>query len=311
MPGPNNSFGEFQQRFLPPLFGLQFCLALAGNGAALWLMVTRERRRNWHTGLVFSCNLAASDLLYALTLPLLVLYYAGGKQWHFGEAACKAERFLFTCNLYSSLLFVTCISVNRYVGIVHPFFTRSHVRPKHATAVSLLVWAAVAAASSPVLRFAGEVKNATVECTSTHSHTDDRPHFAYSVCLAVFGCLLPFLATAASYAAIFRVVWRNANITQAEKRKVGLMVGAVLALYAVSFVPYHVLRNYHLYLKLHNKNILAVYKAYQVSKGLVTLNICLHPLLYMALFSSIRTVCCGGAEERGAQSPGGQRLCPT
>ncbi|KAJ8362764.1 hypothetical protein SKAU_G00115950 [Synaphobranchus kaupii] len=278
-PDHHELFADFQRRFLPPVFGVEFCVALAGNVGALWLMAGRERRRNWHTGLVFSCNLAASDLLYTLTLPLLVLYYAGGKHWRFGPAACTAERFLFICNLYSSVFFVTCISVNRYVGIVHPFFARSHVRPRHATAVSLLVWVAVAAVSSPVL----------------------------SVFLAVFGCLLPLLATAASYGAIFRTVWRKGNFPRAEKRKVGLLLGAVLTLYAVSFVPYHALRNYHLYLKIEEQYVPVVYKAYQVSKGLVTLNMCLHPLLYMTLISSS----CGGPEDWGDQSPGGQRLRQT
>ncbi|KAJ8264180.1 hypothetical protein GJAV_G00146140 [Gymnothorax javanicus] len=306
MPGWDHSelFADFQRQFLPPMFGVEFCLAVVGNSAALWLMATRARRRSsqriWHTGLVFSCNLAASDLMYVLTLPLLMLYYAGGKHWRFSSATCTVERFLFTCNLYSSILFIACISVNRYVGIVHPFFTRSHVRPKHAWAISLLVWVTVVAGSTPVLRFARacpKPNGTTVECVSSCGKADEGPHFAYSVTLAVFGCLLPFLATVASYASIFREVWRNGNITRVEKRKVGLMVGAVLALYAISFVPYHVLRNYHLHLKLIDGNQPQVYKAYQVSKGLVTLNMCLHPLLYMSLFGSIQNLCCGGSEE--------------
>lgn len=310
---PYTQLGEFQQWLLPPMLGVEFCVALAGNVAGLWLIWARARgrgrgRRDWHAGLVFSCNLAASDLLYALTLPLLVAYYAGGKHWRFGEAACRAERFLFTCNLYGSILFVTCISLNRYLGIVHPFFARNHVGTGRAGVACVAVWATVAAISSPVLRFAGtSASNVSVECSSTRSQADEPPHFAYSLFLAAFGCLLPFLATAASYGAIFRAVWRNANITRAEKRKVGLLVLAVVALYAVSFLPYHVLRNLHLRMKLQNRSRLdrtrlAVYQAYQVSKGLVTLNMCLHPLLYMALIGSVRALCCGG-EDGGATAP--------
>uniref|UniRef100_W5MKP2 Peter pan homolog n=1 Tax=Lepisosteus oculatus TaxID=7918 RepID=W5MKP2_LEPOC len=121
-PKPGVFLQNFQIGFLPPVFGIEFCLAFPGNVLALWLLLTRERR-NWHTGVVFSFNLAVSDLLYVLTLPLLVIYYLGEKEWIFGEATCKIERFLFTCNLYSSIFFITCISVNRYVGIVHPMFT--------------------------------------------------------------------------------------------------------------------------------------------------------------------------------------------
>ncbi|KAG9329458.1 hypothetical protein JZ751_028282 [Albula glossodonta] len=306
---------EFQALFLPPVFGVELCVALLGNMAALWLMGTRERRQNWHTGLVFSCNLAVSDLLYALTLPLLVLYYAGGKHWRFGAAACTAERFLFTCNLYGSILFVTCISVNRYVAIVHPFFTRNHVQPKHAVAVSILVWVVVVAMSSPVLRFAGECRqqnttakaNASIECVSACEMPDQWPHLVYSVSLAAVGCMLPFLVTLASYAGLFRVVWRNENITALEKRKVALMVGSVVVLYAISFVPYHVLKNYHYYLKLYDKGTAPVYRAYQVTKGLVTLNMCIHPLLYMGALPTLMDI----GSTPGEEEENGVLLSPT
>uniref|UniRef100_A0A096MHK3 Peter pan homolog n=1 Tax=Poecilia formosa TaxID=48698 RepID=A0A096MHK3_POEFO len=113
---------KFQIGVLPAMYGVEFVVALAGNTFALWLLLVREKR-NWHSGVVLSCNLAISDLLYILSLPLLIVYYALGKHWVFGEAVCKIERFLFTCNLYVSIFFVMTISVNRCVGIACPFFT--------------------------------------------------------------------------------------------------------------------------------------------------------------------------------------------
>ncbi|KAE8283336.1 Eukaryotic translation initiation factor 3 subunit G [Larimichthys crocea] len=128
---------------LPSVYGIEFIVALAGNLFALWLLVVRERR-NWHTGVVLSCNLAISDLLYVLTLPLLIVYYSLEKNWIFGDAVCKIERFLFTCNLYVSIFFIMAISVNRCVALVWPFFTRSHVKPAHAKAVSVIIWITLA-----------------------------------------------------------------------------------------------------------------------------------------------------------------------
>ncbi|XP_069051850.1 suppressor of SWI4 1 homolog [Lepisosteus oculatus] len=293
--GKMNSSGadSFQIGFLPPVFGIEFCLAFPGNVLALWLLLTRERR-NWHTGVVFSFNLAVSDLLYVLTLPLLVIYYLGEKEWIFGEATCKIERFLFTCNLYSSIFFITCISVNRYVGIVHPMFTHSHVRPKHAKLVSVGVWALVTVLSCPVLKYAALTKGErnNTECVS-FDHKD-KTYFVYSVFLATVGCLVPFLATFASYFAILWVVWKNQNITPLEKRKVAAMIALVVVLYAVSFIPYHVLRNVNFFNRVFDTySSRRLYQSIQVTKGLVTLNMCIHPLLYMTVFDSIRTICCG------------------
>ncbi|KAM6957147.1 P2Y purinoceptor 11 [Aplochiton taeniatus] len=297
----NISCAQFQMELLPSVYGVEFCVALAGNLFGLWLLGTRQRQ-NWHTGVVLSCNLAVSDLLYILTLPLLIIYYIQGKNWGFGTTVCKIERFFFTCNLYASIFFIMGISVNRCVAIVYPFFTRSHVRPAHAKAVSVMIWILVTAISAPVLKFASTCpgpENTTVcvsYCETTHEHS----HFIYKVFLTAFGCLVPFLVTLGSYCWLIGVVWKNANITKLEKRKVALMVISVIALYALSFVPYHAFQTYHFYLRIKYPKafVCPVYKAYQVSKGLATLNMCIHPLLYMAVFDNIGVACCGKSSKQ-------------
>ncbi|KAF3846195.1 hypothetical protein F7725_003273 [Dissostichus mawsoni] len=231
---------------------------MAGNMFALWLLVVRERR-NWHTGVVLSCNLAISDLLYVLTLPLLIVYYSLGKHWVFGGALCKIERFLFSCNLYVSIFFIMAISVNRCVAIACPFFTRSYVEPAHAKVVSVIIWIVVGVISCPELKFA------TVNCNEhNNNNTLDLEKCQYN---------------------------------HLEKRKIGLLVGSVIVLYAISFVPYHIFQIYHLYQKINKHKECWVYDMYQVSKGLATLNMCIHPILYMALFDSIRVACCGKSSE--------------
>ncbi|KAM7371805.1 hypothetical protein PAMP_009015 [Pampus punctatissimus] len=282
----------FQIILLPVVFGIEFIVALAGNLFALWLLVVKERR-NWHTGVILSYNLAISDLLYILTLPLLIVYYILEKHWIFGDVVCKIERFLFTCNLYVSIFFIMAISVNRCVALACPFFARNHVQPFHAKAVSVMIWIIIGVISCPVFNFAsvGSMNNKTL-CVSFQ--TNERPHFTYKVFLAVFGCLVPFLVTFASYCVVIWVVWTNVSLTTLEKRKVALLVGSVVVLYAVSFVPYHVFQIYQLYLRLTDPSntICWVYRMYQVSKGMAILNMCIHPILYMAVFDSIRVACC-------------------
>ncbi|XP_027010888.1 P2Y purinoceptor 11-like isoform X2 [Tachysurus fulvidraco] len=278
----------FSKDLLPPIYGVEMCVALAGNILALWLLVTKERK-NWHTGVVLSCNLIISDILYALTLPLLIVYYSKGRFWGFGNALCKIERFLFTCNLYVSIYFIMCISANRYLAIVHPFFTRSYVKPKHAKIVSLFMWILVAGLSSPILYYSGLKKErCSLFADSGHEHKK----LIYRLFMAVIGCLIPFLVTFASYFGVIWVVFKNDNITSLEKKKVALMVALVCILYSVSFVPYHLLQIWHFklkYLKISNSYVC---NGYQVSKALACVNMCLHPILYMTVFDSIRTVCC-------------------
>ncbi|XP_037647545.1 uncharacterized protein LOC119501312 [Sebastes umbrosus] len=294
----NFTCDTFQEHLLPSMYGVEFIVALTGNLFALWLLVVRERR-NWHTGVVLSCNLAISDLLYVLTLPLLIVYYSLGKHWLFGSAVCKIERFLFTCNLYVSIFFIMAISVNRCVALAYPFFTRSYVKPAHAKAVSVIIWMVVGLMSCPVLKFASVCnKHNKTECWSFYCKEDESPYFNYNLFLAVFGCLVPFLVTLSSYCVVISIVWKNVSVTTLEKRRVALLVSSVLVLYAISFVPYHVFKIYHLYRKVYPSNSDCwAYNMYQVSKGLATLNMCIHPLLYMAVFDSIRVACCGKSTE--------------
>ncbi|KAI4875021.1 hypothetical protein NFI96_013613, partial [Prochilodus magdalenae] len=213
-----------------------------GNIVALWMLVTKERK-NWHTGVVFSCNLAISDILYVLTFPLIIISWK--KTWIFTPPVCKIERFLFACNLYVSIYFIMCISVNRYLAIVHPFFTRKHVGPKHAKIASVLVWVTVAILSSPILRFA-DVENS--RCRS-FSENSKEYKYIYRIFMAVMGCLVPFVVTFASYFGVMWAVLKSANITALEKKKVSLIVASVCIIYAMSFVPYHILQVWHFYLK--------------------------------------------------------------
>ncbi|XP_027010983.2 P2Y purinoceptor 11-like [Tachysurus fulvidraco] len=277
----------FSKELLLSIYGVEMCVALVGNILALCLLVTKERK-NWHTGVVFSCNLIISDIFYTLTLPLQIVYYSRGRVWGFGKALCKIERFLFTCNLYVSIYFIMCISVNRYLAIVHPFFTRKHIRPKHAKIISVFVWIFVASLSSPVLYYSG-LNNDRCSLFSNHGKSNMSN---FRVFMAVTGCLVPFVVTFASYIGVLWEVCKITSITPLEKRKVALIVGLVCFLYVVSFFPYHILQIRFFKLREENKTNFYVHTGYQVSKALACLNMCLHPILYMAVFDSTGAVCC-------------------
>ncbi|XP_017309568.1 P2Y purinoceptor 11 [Ictalurus punctatus] len=279
----------FQKDLLPPIYAVEMCVALVGNILALWLLVTKEKK-NWHMGVVFSCNLVFSDIFYALTLPLLIDYYSRDRQWIFGDAVCKIEIFLFTCNLYVSIYFIMCISVHRYLAIVQPIFMRKHIRPKHAKIISVFVWIFVASISSPLLYFSGVDKDRCLLFANIDNKSN--PKSTYRMFMVVIGCFVPFVVTFASYFGVIMAVFKNANITSLQKKKVGLIIGLVCVLYTLSFVPYHILHIVNFKLNEDSNTNCYVRNGYQVSKALACLNMCLNPILYMAVSDSIRAVCC-------------------
>ncbi|XP_042834054.1 P2Y purinoceptor 11 [Panthera tigris] len=303
---------RFQEDFLWPVLVVEFLVAAASNGFALYRFGTRERRP-WHPAVVFSAQLAVSDLLYALTLLPLAAYLYPPKNWQYGELACRLERFLFTCNLLGSVLFITCISLNRYLGIVHPFFTRSSLRAKHAWAVSAAGWVLAAVLAAPTLGFS-HLKRPQQEgdcsvarpgaCTKCLGTADQRleAYRAYSLALATAGCGLPLLLTLTAYGALGWAVLRSHGTTAAEKLRVAVLVASGMALYAGSYVPYYVTLVLNVSARqrwrarcpgfANSAEAEAAldwrtYVSHQVMRGLMPVAICIHPLLYMAVAPSL------------------------
>nr|XP_020667739.1 P2Y purinoceptor 11 [Pogona vitticeps] len=274
---------------------LQFIVAIAGNGFAIYRFVVHERM--WHTGIVYAFNLAISDTLYAFSLLPMAAYYYPPKDWKYGSVFCKLDRFFFFCNLYGSTFFVACISLNRYVAIVHPFFAHGRIEARHAKLVSGVVWLLVIAISAPVLHFSTlkhiMIKNtSTTYCIGSAIFLDLPSYWPYSLFLAAFGCGLPFILTAFSCMAIVCRVIQSQSLTAEEKRKVKTLVLVVVVLYALIYLPFHALRNLNLYNLMSGKCISLVYYFYQAAKILVHFHICIHPLVYAALADSMQEYCC-------------------
>ncbi|KAE8576168.1 hypothetical protein XENTR_v10004079 [Xenopus tropicalis] len=65
---------------------------------------------------VYLISLALADLLLVLSFPFLGINAVQG--WIFGNIMCKVVQGLYSVNFFSGLLFLTCISVDRYIEIV-------------------------------------------------------------------------------------------------------------------------------------------------------------------------------------------------
>ncbi|XP_028439689.1 P2Y purinoceptor 1-like [Perca flavescens] len=129
---------DFEHRFLPPVFILVFIIGLLANGWGL-----KSLLQNWKKlGIVnvFVLNLGLADILYLLTLPFLVVYYFMKSKWIFGDTFCKITRFCFNLNLYGSIGFLTCISMYRYLVIVHPVRVMGRITVTHSVGISVMVW---------------------------------------------------------------------------------------------------------------------------------------------------------------------------
>ncbi|XP_078083907.1 C-X-C chemokine receptor type 2-like isoform X2 [Mustelus asterias] len=96
-----------------------YCLvcffATAGNMVVIIVML--YNRRTISSTDIYLLHLAVADLLFAVTLPFWAVDAISG--WVFGDAMCKIISLLQEVNFYSGILLLACISVDRYLSIVH------------------------------------------------------------------------------------------------------------------------------------------------------------------------------------------------
>ncbi|XP_016426985.1 chemokine XC receptor 1-like [Sinocyclocheilus rhinocerous] len=103
---------------IPFFFTAVVVLSCIGNILVLVFLALYKSLRRFTLTNVFILNLALSDLLFTFGLPFWASYYISG--WTFGEAGCKAVKFFFYVGFYSSVLFLTLMTVQRYMAVVHP-----------------------------------------------------------------------------------------------------------------------------------------------------------------------------------------------
>ncbi|XP_067227270.1 chemokine XC receptor 1-like [Chanodichthys erythropterus] len=101
---------------IPVFFTIVVVLSCIGNILVLVILALYESLKSVTN--VFILNVALSDLLFTFGLPFWASYYIWG--WTFGEIGCKAVKFLFYVGFYSSVLFLTLMTVQRYMAVVHP-----------------------------------------------------------------------------------------------------------------------------------------------------------------------------------------------
>ncbi|XP_061606721.1 P2Y purinoceptor 6-like isoform X3 [Phyllopteryx taeniolatus] len=118
---PSCSVDEsYKYVFLPVCYSLTFVFSLALNSVVLLRSCRGRRRAARNASVIYMVNLAATDLMYGLSLPFLVASYVLRDRWMFGDFMCRLVRFLFYFNIYASIFFLTCISLHRFAktGVV-------------------------------------------------------------------------------------------------------------------------------------------------------------------------------------------------
>ncbi|KAL9866156.1 P2Y purinoceptor 2 [Geothlypis trichas] len=276
---------DFKYVLLPVSYGIVCVVGLFLNLLALYAFIFRIK--TWNASTTYMFNLAISDTLYVVSLPLLVYYYAMGDNWPFSVGLCKIVRFLFYTNLYCSILFLLCISIHRFLGICFPLKSLRWGHVRHARKVSVAVWLVTVVCQCPVLFFVTtSAKGDTITCHDTSSKELFGQFVIYSSVMLVLLFCIPFLIIIVCYCLMARRLLqptRGISRLSRSKKKSVKMIIIVLVVFIVCFLPFHVTRTLYYSFRswdLSCQTLNAINLAYKVTRPLASTNSCLDPILY-------------------------------
>lgn len=282
------SIDDFRNQVYSTSYSLITVLGLVGNGFALLVLIRTHRQSSpFH---VYMLNLAVSDLLCVMTLPLRVYYYVNKGEWKLGDFLCRISSYALYVNLYCSIYFMAAMSVTRFLAIVFPVQNMRLMTENRARLVCVGVWVLICLSSSPFLMGGQDFDDKTNK-TKCFEPPDEKKDMQKLVVLnylsLVMGFSLPFLVILICYAGIVRALLSRTNAARRQRdtgTKAIRMIVIVLLTFLISFMPYHVQRTIHLnFLSRHDTTCserIAMQKSVVVTLCLAAANSCFDPLLY-------------------------------
>ncbi|XP_062867600.1 lysophosphatidic acid receptor 6-like [Trichomycterus rosablanca] len=277
---------EFKNVLYNTTFSVVFVLGLLLNMVALYIFTCTLKQRNETT--TYMLNLVVCDSLFVFSLPLRIFYFIS-RNWPFGPVLCKMSVMLFYTNMYGSVLFLTCISADRFLAIVYPFASRSLRTKRYAKMASGAIWLVVLSVSlSTVVQLKTSSQDNTTYCFENFNSNQWKSTLSNVVIvIETLGFVIPLLINIFCSVMILRTL-RNLNAFKGEgrvnKAKILRMIVVHLLIFCFCFIPYNV--NLILYTLVRSETITncalvnVVKCIYPVTLCIAVTNCCFDPVVY-------------------------------
>ncbi|XP_054854880.1 free fatty acid receptor 2-like [Eublepharis macularius] len=254
----------------------------------------------WHSRWL---NLTLSDILLLVFLPLKMSEAAHKNEWHFQEVLCSITSCTFHSSIYISTLFLTAISVDRYLGVAFPIKYKLNRRSVYAVVASVFIWSLVGSHCSTVFVLRS-MRNDSMETSlrpSSHvvcykEFNEQQKKIIYpfrlELCLILF--CIPFVITCFCYIKVLRILASLPNVQPRKKQwSMGLAVVTLLN-FVICFSPFNIshISGYH---NLKDPTWR------DFSFALSSFNTCLDPFIFFFSSNAMRrnvTVCWAGLYRR-------------
>ncbi|MBN3302660.1 neuropeptides B/W receptor type 2b [Amia ocellicauda] len=277
---------------LPVIYSVICAVGLTGNTAVIYVILKAPKMKTVTN--MFILNLAIADDLFTLVLPINIaehlLHY-----WPFGEVLCKIILSIDHYNIFSSIYFLTVMSIDRYLVVLATVRSKRmpHRTYRAAKIVSLCVWVLVILIVMPFTLFAGVYTDDMERKSCALSFPS--PESLWFKASRIYTLLLGFAIPVSTICILYTMMLyklrnmrlnSNAKALDKAKKKVTIMVFIVLAVCLFCWTPFHLSTIVALTTDLRTTPLVIGISYFITSLSYA--NSCLNPFLYAFLDDSFR-----------------------
>ncbi|NWQ87621.1 BKRB2 protein, partial [Burhinus bistriatus] len=238
----NPDIWKWLQDFQPGFLWFIFVLGVIENSFVLIVLCFHKSRCT--VAEIYLANMALADLMLVCTLPFWAIAISKNFQWPFGLFLCKSVNIMSHMNLYSSIYFLTLVSIDRYLALVKTMSLGRMRRTVCAKWNSFVVWMCALLICSPTMVFRNlqyyKDYNVTV-CMLVYPTSAWEP--ANNSLLNIVGFVIPLCVITYCTTQIIKALrsseLQKLKLVQTERRAT-MLVLAVLLLFIVCWLPFQI-----------------------------------------------------------------------
>lgn len=283
-------------QLLLPVYILTFLIGLPANILAFCTFCRKVHRKPAPIDILL-LNLTISDLIFLTFLPFKMKEANDDMIWKMPDYLCPLSSFMFFSTIYTSTLFLTGVSIERFLGVAFPIQYSVYRRPCYAVIASLFFWLVGTLNLSivyivpflPSMNSSdGHSPNWSMrppsEMKCYNNFSQEQLSILLPVRLEIFVVLfcIPFLTCGFCYINFIQILSHLPHISRRRRlRAIGLALGTLLV-FAVCFGPYnasHVVG----FVREESENWRELALIFS------TLNACLDPIIFYFSSAAVRS----------------------
>ncbi|KAM6457635.1 putative G-protein coupled receptor 25 [Liasis olivaceus] len=274
----------FASIFISVIYFMIFFIGFFGNFFVVLVMV--QKRGNQRLVDNFILNLAIADLVFVCTLPFWALSEAFDTWW-FGEELCKFSSYAISVNRCSSILFLTGMSVERFLVMNKHWDSRSFGTKRNTNMTCSCIWVLSLLLGMPSL-----VYRKLILVGDKFSCQDEEPSVIYTFAVPFLTFLLSLGVILFCYCSIFSMLRGHVNLGRRRNHALKIIF-VIIGAFICCWLPFNIFTAFITYSMVQNVNLScealkALRRGLTISACLAFTNSCINPIIYVFMDQQFR-----------------------